>query len=495
MSTIWWTYRAAPRALQRFDWLQIARYAPLVGILVAAVAAYFPALDSPFWGDDYTYLQAVRNLSVLHYTRVAVVPGSNDRTLIFTSDFWRPLYFLSFEPMERFFGPHVVYYHLVNLTIHLFGIILVWVLGQRLTGRWLAAGVAAAIFAVHPVAIDSVTWISSVNSVALPLGLGGWLCFISAIERPATRLRRRRMLSASVLLFIVSVGFRETGVVFFMAMALWYLLIPARARLLQWRTYLPLVPFVILGIVYLLVRTRFFTIPAANSEVNAVDIHIFHHAFGYLEFAFFPATGLTNAPTGWETAIEKIGAIVILLAIPIALVTKRWLLLALVVGFIVSVLPYSADVFGAQTRYFYFPSALFALAAGAATVEMCDVARRAMPARVPLTAVGFLLLAGLIGVGYVANLQVRQWVNQNPKVNEAWVDQLRARYPTLPAGGTLYLGNAPFLLRIFGGYIEESTVHFYYPHIGDVVDCDLQPRRCQGEPDAKDRIFIYQPGN
>lgn len=94
----------------------------------------------------------------------------------------------SYRLLVPVFGDQVLGYHLVLLAIHYASVALVWLLAKRLSGEQLVAAVAAMVFAVHPAGIEAVTWISSLNSVGLPLSLGARLAFVVAVERPGQRV-------------------------------------------------------------------------------------------------------------------------------------------------------------------------------------------------------------------------------------------------------------------------------------------------------------------
>ena len=92
--------------------------------------------------------------------------------------------------MEPAFGDRVLPYHLILLGIHFAGIAMVYALALRLSGRVVAASVATLVFAVHPAGVESVAWVSALNSAAVPFALGAWLAFAAAVESRVTARRR-----------------------------------------------------------------------------------------------------------------------------------------------------------------------------------------------------------------------------------------------------------------------------------------------------------------
>jgi hypothetical protein len=458
--------------------------------MLAAVVMYLPALRSGFLKDDYTYLYSVKTLSVWQYARTALAPESNNDVLTLTRYFWRPLYYLSFEGTVRLFGEDVLLYHLLNLCMHLCAVALVWALARRLSGRWEAAAIACTVFALHPAGQESVSWISSVNSAALPLALGAWFAFIAAVESSEVT-RRRLMLAASVVLLALALGFRETAVVVAPGIVLWYFFVSAHGRLREPRTWRVLLPYIVLGVVYLVLKTRFFTIPLVNAHVSHVDRNTPGKVWYYLKLGLFP---FANDDAAWRVGLQRAGGALILATIPVAAAIRRPLLTVLLTTFALSVLPYAPLPLGVSSRYFYFPSAFLALALGGAAVDLLGAAAPRMarfnPLYVTVGAVALLLVAGT----YIGNRRVHDWTGDGPAVHQAWVDQLRARYPTLPAGGALYTANTPFLLTLFDNAALIPTIRYYYPQVAKIVPFDpAELSAIQAGLSPNDRIFIYEP--
>ena len=126
--------------------------APLALCLLVLVS-YLPAM---LWGDlvwdDLTMIrnQAVREVSGLR--QIWFAPGE----IRGEGHYW-PLVYTSFWLEYRLWGTAPAGYHVVNVLLHLANTLLLWRLLRRLAvpGAWLVA----AVFAVHPVRVESVAWV------------------------------------------------------------------------------------------------------------------------------------------------------------------------------------------------------------------------------------------------------------------------------------------------------------------------------------------------
>ncbi len=131
-------------------------------IIAATLLAYVPALRSGFiWDDDY-YVTAnplLRNWEGLQRIWTDVLPHPSEYPL----PQYYPLTHTSFWIEYRLWGLNPTGYHLVNIILHTCNALLVWLILRKLSvpGAWLAA----AIFALHPVNVESVAWISERKNV------------------------------------------------------------------------------------------------------------------------------------------------------------------------------------------------------------------------------------------------------------------------------------------------------------------------------------------
>lgn len=104
--------------------------------------------------------------------------------------YWRPLASVALWLGHALGGGAPWGFHAVSLGLHALAVLAAWRLVQRVTGRETVAFAAALLFALHPVQVESVAWISSVNAPLEGLfgllALDAWLAWRRrASDRPA----------------------------------------------------------------------------------------------------------------------------------------------------------------------------------------------------------------------------------------------------------------------------------------------------------------------
>lgn len=147
--------------------------------LLVTVVAYGPALGGGFIWDDNTYVRdnpTLRSLSGLG--QIWLHPSATPQ--------YHPLIFSSFWVEYQLWGANPIGYHVINLLLHLVNVVLVWWVLERL--RVPGSLLAAAIFALHPVHVESVAWISErKNVLSVVLALLTTLAWLRFVDRGGGR--------------------------------------------------------------------------------------------------------------------------------------------------------------------------------------------------------------------------------------------------------------------------------------------------------------------
>ncbi len=101
---------------------------------------------------------------------------------------WHPLTVLSHMVDVEIFGVRPAGHHLTSVLLHAANVLLLFALLLRLTGRRVAAAVASALFAVHPLNVQSVAWVAERKNVLSTLfWLLALLAFLGYARAPGWR--------------------------------------------------------------------------------------------------------------------------------------------------------------------------------------------------------------------------------------------------------------------------------------------------------------------
>lgn len=232
--------KESPFEISGARWRRFNPLIPVAAILVATVLAYWPSLAGRFiWNDsDYVTAPALRSLGGL--ARIWTDVGATQQ--------YYPLLHTAFWIQHRLWGDNPLGYHLVTLLFHagsavLFGLILRRLLNSNQSqspyagAEWLAA----LLFALHPVHVESVAWISEEkNTLSLTFYLAAALIYVRFDET-----RRPRTYVLALTLFVLSLLCKTVTAT--LPAALLVLFWWKRGRLGWRRDILPLIPWFALG--------------------------------------------------------------------------------------------------------------------------------------------------------------------------------------------------------------------------------------------------------
>jgi tetratricopeptide (TPR) repeat protein len=210
--------------------------AAAVLLIVTVIIAYIPAMRGGFIWDDDDYVTQNPTLTTLFgLGRIWFEPTSVPQ--------YYPLVHTTFWIERHLWGLNPIGYHVVNVILHIGAALLLWkLLGiLEVPGAWLAA----AIFALHPVQVESVAWITERKNV-----LSGLFYFASAIaylrfEISDLKSRNRHWYAISLALFLCALLSKTVTATLPAAILviIWW----KRGRITP-RDVMPLIPFFIVGI-------------------------------------------------------------------------------------------------------------------------------------------------------------------------------------------------------------------------------------------------------
>lgn len=209
-------------------------------LLAATLACYWPALNGGIVWDDQAHVTRpdLRTLDGLR--RIWFELGATQQ--------YYPVIHSAFWVEHRLWGDHTLGYHLLNAVLHATSALLLVVLLRRLwSGRAAAtagACYAGLLFAVHPVYVESVAWISEQkNTLSTVFYLSSALLYLKFAESPGRR--PRRWYAFALALFILALLSKSVTATLPAALlvVLWW-----RQGALRWRRDIaPLIPWFAVG--------------------------------------------------------------------------------------------------------------------------------------------------------------------------------------------------------------------------------------------------------
>lgn len=136
--------------------VRVRSWAAMVGLIGLVAAVYWPVAGYEFvnWDDPWYVLKnpLITSWHPANLWRIATEMSVKN---------YAPITTLSLLVDHTLFGVNAGGYHIVNVVLHAANVLLVCLLVTRLTGHRMVGLMTAALFAVHPVQIETVAWVSS----------------------------------------------------------------------------------------------------------------------------------------------------------------------------------------------------------------------------------------------------------------------------------------------------------------------------------------------
>ncbi|MBA4019227.1 MAG: O-GlcNAc transferase [Pirellula sp.] len=178
---------------------RMSRLLPALGLLLITAAAYWPVLQCGFiWDDDFYVINNEALRSVEGLVRIWTDP--------FATPQYYPLVHSTFWLEYQLWGLNPAGYHAVNVLLHGTNAVLFWLVLRRLAIP--GAYFAAAIFALHPVHVESVAWVTErKNVLSLACYLAALLVWLNSAPAETGRDGKpwnRRAYGLVALLFLMA---------------------------------------------------------------------------------------------------------------------------------------------------------------------------------------------------------------------------------------------------------------------------------------------------
>ncbi|MGO9647604.1 MAG: tetratricopeptide repeat protein [Terriglobales bacterium] len=157
-------------------------------LVVATLALYNPVIHHPFvnFDDDRYVTDNIHVRAGLHWETVKWAFTTFDEAN------WHPLTWLSHALDCQLFGQNPAGHHYINVLIHALNAVLLFWMLWRATGSTGRSWMVAALFALHPINVESVAWVAERKTVLsmlfllLALGAYAWYARKPAIGRYLT---------------------------------------------------------------------------------------------------------------------------------------------------------------------------------------------------------------------------------------------------------------------------------------------------------------------
>lgn len=175
----------------------------LLALPLLVLLAYVSALDCGFvWDDRPVVLEDARVRSVDHWGGILTRPYGSDVAL---DPLYRPVVVFSYAVDRLVWGMEPRGFHLTGILLHLATCVLLYfTLGELADG--VVAGLAAFLFAAHPVHVEAVTWITGRSDL-----LGAFFAVLAVYLylRARASPRRRWLLAGACVAYLLGLLAKE----------------------------------------------------------------------------------------------------------------------------------------------------------------------------------------------------------------------------------------------------------------------------------------------
>ncbi len=280
-------------------------------LVLLGLAAYFNTFSNQFlWDDDFLIVNNYSVQSWSNWWQYFVTDLYNS-----ASNYYRPMQMISYNLDYSLWKLEPFGYHLSNLVFHLFVTILLYFFVKRLTKDNRVAFVASAIFIVHPLNIESVTYISGRADSIMGIFL---LLSILFFDSHFVKEKRKAILylGASAISFLLALFSKESAVIFPIIIFVYAWFFKTKDEISRSEKMVGfkfVYPFLVISAVYLILRTSALNFRKEEFIGHGYNFYLglltgLKAITGYIDLFFFPIKlfmerSIPFATTFFETGI------------------------------------------------------------------------------------------------------------------------------------------------------------------------------------------------
>ncbi len=374
--------------------------------LLLTFFVYIPSFQADYvnWDDgDYVYDNTdIRSFSNLKAILTKPVQGN-----------YHPVTMLSLALNYAISGKNPSSFHILNVLLHLFNVVLTFYFILRLTkGKKWIAFITALLFGIHPVHVESVAWITERKDVLYAffflLGLNYYVKYVFNQDKKAYFY--------TLLFFALSLLSKPAAVVFpLVLLAIDYYV----SRWKDWKVLMEKIPHFLMALGMGLLTYWAQSKQGSIADVFSFTTKVLFAFYGLMMYLvklfvplklvpFYPFPAI-NAALGWEYYLAPV--VILLLIGGVIYSMKRTNILAFGMGFylinlllVLQVVTVGSAVMADRYTYIPYIGIFFIIASG------FDYWIITNNAKVPASGIGLLAIVALLFT-YLGNQQTKIWTN------------------------------------------------------------------------------------
>ncbi|MBI3742588.1 MAG: hypothetical protein HY257_12650 [Chloroflexi bacterium] len=336
--------------------------------------------------------------------------------------YFRPLVYLSVFVDYLMWNLSPVGFHLSKILLHLLASFQVFVLSALVTRRRLVALVVSALFAIMPVNVSAVAWMTARGDM-----LVGIFCFTSLIFFILSRERKSNyLLSLAVLMYCLALLAKESALMIPLAILVYDIVWSYRASFNFGQLAKRFAPFILVTVIYLLFRIFVLgTFGFHGAQASSSDV--FNWGVGALDNAIEPMNlGLSSR------VIALLAGVVIF---SVAMLRGQRILIFGLTWIPITFIPTISSIAGPTQRSFYSPAFGIALVLTFVLFQIQSHSNK-------LIAISGALLLIILSISYSLATSTRnQSFHRAGEITQAIVQQVKSIAPIVrPETRMIFVG-------------------------------------------------------